>query len=100
MDILIVRVTIVLYRVDFHTFLLLVKVLYELPKISKEITKEGFHARIIMNPEYKTHKMLELKNIDARFLDIDSEATTTIFPRKNVYRDAIPGDEIIFLGCA
>ena len=57
-------------------------VLYELPRISKELTKKGFHARIIINPEYKTHKMLELKDVDARFLNICSEATTTIFGDK------------------
>lgn len=57
-------------------------VLYELPRISKELTKKEFHARIIMNPKYKTHEMLELKSVDARFLDINSEATTTIFGDK------------------
>ncbi len=57
-------------------------VLYELPRITKELGKIGHKARIIMNPEGKGHRMLEMKNIEARFLDIKSEATTTIFGDK------------------
>ncbi|MDP3917251.1 MAG: helix-turn-helix domain-containing protein [Nanoarchaeota archaeon] len=57
-------------------------VLYELPRIGKELTKKGFGARIIMNTEYKTQEILKLKSVEARFLDIKSEATTTIFGDK------------------
>ena len=56
--------------------------LYELPRITKELARKGFKARIIMNSKYKEHKMLEIKNIEAKFLNIESEATTTIFGDK------------------
>lgn len=57
-------------------------ILYELPRLTKELAKKGNKARIIMHSKYKIHKMLEMKNIEAKFLDIESEATTTIFGDK------------------
>ena len=56
--------------------------LYELPRITKELAKKRHKARIIINPKYKSHRMLEMKNIESKFLDIESEATTTIFGDK------------------
>jgi sugar-specific transcriptional regulator TrmB len=53
--------------------------LYEVPRLAKELEKKGFSARIISNPKYKKHEMTKLKNIQFRYLDIKSEATTSIF---------------------
>jgi len=57
-------------------------VLYELPRIGKELSKKGFRARIIIDSRYKSHGILKLKGIESRFLNIKSEATTTIFGNK------------------
>lgn len=57
-------------------------ILYELPRIGKELTKKGFSARIIMDLKYKTHEILKLKGMEARFLNIKGKATTTIFGDK------------------
>ena len=57
-------------------------ILYELPSIAKELSKKGFSARIILNSEYKQHPMIKIKTIQSRFLDIKSEATTSIFGDK------------------
>jgi len=56
--------------------------LYEVPRLAKELTRKGFHARIIANPKYRKHEMTKLKNIKFRYLDIKSEATTSIFGDK------------------
>ena len=56
--------------------------LYELPRIAKELTKKGFCARIILSSELKKHKMVNIRNMEFKFLDIKSEATTTIFDDK------------------
>jgi len=56
--------------------------LYEMPRLTKELSKTGFHARIILNSELKEHEMISHKNIEFRFLKVKSEATTTIFNDK------------------
>lgn len=53
--------------------------LYEVPRMAKELQKKGFHARIIASSKFKNHEMTKLKNIDFRYLDIESDATTSIF---------------------
>jgi len=57
-------------------------ILYEMPRLTKELTRKGYSARMIMPPKYKSHKMLGFKNIKAKYLDLQSEATTTIFGDK------------------
>ena len=52
---------------------------YETPALVKELEKKGFSARIITNLEYKKHPMTQVKNIKTRYLDLKSEATTSIF---------------------
>ena len=54
-------------------------VLYESPRIAKEIEKKGLKGRVVINPKYKGHKMMQYKNLHFKFLDVDSEATTTVF---------------------
>lgn len=56
--------------------------LYELPRITKQLARKGYFARIIMESKHKDHRMLEHKNIKAKYMDIESEATTTIFGDK------------------
>lgn len=56
--------------------------LLETPRLAKEIAKKGVNARIITLPEHKKHRTTRLKNIQFRYLDIKSEATTTIFKDK------------------
>jgi len=58
------------------------EMLYEMPRITKQVERKGYTAKIITQSKYRNHKMLEHKNIKARYLDIDSEATTTIFGDK------------------
>jgi len=50
--------------------------IYELQRESKKIK---FKARFITTTKYKTHDISKLKNVEIRYLDIKSEATTTIF---------------------
>lgn len=57
-------------------------VLYETPRLAKELAKKGVNARIITSPEQKRHRMTRLKNIKFRYLNIKSKATTTIFKDK------------------
>jgi len=53
--------------------------LYELQALSKNLKKNDYSAKIITSPKYKNHKMMELEYIKFKFLDIKSEATTSIF---------------------
>jgi len=52
--------------------------LYESPRIVKEMQKRGVKGKIIMNPKYKKHKMTKVKGLEVKYLDVKSEATTTI----------------------
>ena len=53
--------------------------LYEAPALAKEIMKNGLKGRIITSPKFKDHPMTKIRDLEIRYLDIDSEATTTIF---------------------
>ena len=52
--------------------------LYESPVIAKEMEKKGYRGKIITSPDKKGHPMA-IKRVEIRYLDIKSEATTTIF---------------------
>ena len=52
--------------------------LYEMPRLVKEVPKKVF-ARVITSPKYKKHAMTKISFIQFRFLDIKSDATTSIF---------------------
>jgi len=53
--------------------------LYETPALTKEFSRKGFSAKIITNNKYKDSQMANIKNIDIRYLNIESESTTSIF---------------------
>jgi sugar-specific transcriptional regulator TrmB len=53
--------------------------LYESPALTKELVKVGMRGRIITSKEHKDHPMTKIKNVQVKFLDFESEATTTIF---------------------
>lgn len=53
--------------------------LYELPAIAKELVKKGYTARLIINSKYKEHEITKIKSLKTRYLDLESEASTTIF---------------------
>lgn len=53
--------------------------LYESPRLVKELEKIGFQARIITSLKYSNHPMTKVKNMQIKFLDLKSEATTSIF---------------------
>ena len=52
--------------------------LIEAPRLAKEIEKLNLKIRLITNPKYRNHPM-QIKNTEVKYLDIKSEATTTIF---------------------
>ena len=52
--------------------------LYEAPRIAKEMERKSYRAKIIFHPEYKNHPTIAYKGVEAKFLNIKSEATTTI----------------------
>jgi len=53
--------------------------LYESPVLTKELVKLGMKGRIITSKEYKNHPMTKIKTIEVRYVDYESEITTTIF---------------------
>jgi sugar-specific transcriptional regulator TrmB len=53
--------------------------LYEVQATVKNLKRKDYSARIITSPKYKNHKMMELEYIKFKFLNIKSEATTSIF---------------------
>ncbi|MBI2629108.1 helix-turn-helix domain-containing protein [Candidatus Pacearchaeota archaeon] len=53
--------------------------LYESPALTKELIKQGMKGRIITSRKYKDHPMTKIKTIDTRYVDYESEVTTTIF---------------------
>ncbi|PIN81842.1 hypothetical protein COV11_01010 [Candidatus Woesearchaeota archaeon CG10_big_fil_rev_8_21_14_0_10_30_7] len=57
-------------------------ILYEVKALAKELEKKNFEARIITNSKYQEHEMTKFKSFEFRYLDIKSEATTTIFGDK------------------
>jgi len=56
--------------------------LYESPHLTKEMLKEGMKGKIIFSSKCKNHPFTKFKNIKCRYLDVKSEATTTIFDDK------------------
>lgn len=52
---------------------------YEVPALVKEIAKKGFKAKIITAPKFKFHEMTWVGWVETKYLDIKSEATTSIF---------------------
>ena len=53
--------------------------LYEAPAIGRELAKKGVVGRILISKKHKGHEFTTLKNLKIRYVDIDSEASTTIF---------------------
>jgi HTH-type transcriptional regulator, sugar sensing transcriptional regulator len=53
--------------------------LYEAPALTKELEKIGLHGRIITSKKYSNHPMTKVKGFRTRFVEYDSEATTSIF---------------------
>lgn len=56
--------------------------LYEMPHIAKEFIKKGVKGKVILSNEYKSHEITKIKNLEFRYLNTKSEATTTIFGDK------------------
>ncbi len=53
--------------------------LYESPVMANELVKAGMKGRIITSRKHSNHPMAKIKNVETRFVNYDSEATTTIF---------------------
>ena len=52
--------------------------LYEFPTITKQLEKRGFKGKTIAHPKHRNHAMTKYKNIEFKYLNIESEATTII----------------------
>lgn len=52
--------------------------LIEAPRLAKELEKSKAKIRLITHSKYKKHPM-KVKNCDVKYLDLKSEATTTVF---------------------
>ncbi|HLF55019.1 MAG TPA: helix-turn-helix domain-containing protein [Candidatus Nanoarchaeia archaeon] len=56
---------------------------YEAPALAKEMEKKGLKGRIIMDEKYRSHPATKMTRImQVRYLNVESEATTTIFEDK------------------
>lgn len=53
--------------------------LYEMPALAKKFANSGIKARVIGNKELENQESFKLKGIKYGFLDIKSDATTSIF---------------------
>src|SRR3989338_4164826 len=53
--------------------------LYESNALAKEWIKNKGSGRVITNHKYKNHEMTNLKNMFFKYLDVESESTTTIY---------------------
>ena len=53
--------------------------LYESPALTKELVKSGMKGRIITSRKHGEHPMVKIKTIETKYVDYESEATTTIF---------------------
>lgn len=53
-------------------------ILYESPHLAKDMIRKGCSGKLITASKYSNHPM-KIPNFEMRFLDIKSEATTTIF---------------------
>lgn len=52
---------------------------YDTPIILKELEKSNFSAKIIASPEHKSRMNFNAKGMEIRYLEIKSQATTSIF---------------------
>jgi sugar-specific transcriptional regulator TrmB len=52
---------------------------YDTPIRLKELEKKGYSARIISSPEHKSRVEIGYKNIKVKYLNLKSQATTSIF---------------------
>ena len=52
--------------------------LYEAPAFAKQLEKIKFPVKVITQPSSKAHEFTKFKNVKTKFLDINSEATTSI----------------------
>jgi sugar-specific transcriptional regulator TrmB len=71
--------------------------LYESPSLAKELIKSGLHGKIITSKKYKEHPMTKIKNITTKYVNYDSEATTTIFGDYTMVHLAIDKPLIILI---
>jgi len=53
--------------------------LYEMPAIAKKLEKTKAYAKVIVGSKYKGHEFTKYKNIKVKYLNVKSEATTSIF---------------------
>jgi sugar-specific transcriptional regulator TrmB len=53
--------------------------LYEMPAIAKQVEKSNTKVRIIGNEKYKGTEPFAFKKFQYKYLDIESEATTSVF---------------------
>jgi len=53
--------------------------LYEIPHVAKEVIKKKIKVRILGNKKYKGTQPFNFKEFEYRYINIDSEATTSIF---------------------
>lgn len=53
--------------------------LYEIPMITKKLKKSNINAKIIGNIRYKGTKPFTIKHLKFKYLDLKSDATTSIF---------------------
>ena len=53
--------------------------LYESDALAREWIKNKGSGRVITDTKYKNHEMTKIKNIVFRYLDLESEATTSIY---------------------
>lgn len=52
---------------------------YDTQVMLKELAKKGFSARIISSPEHKKRIDIKAKGLEVKYLDVKSQATTSIF---------------------
>lgn len=53
--------------------------LYESPALTKDLVKKGMSGKIITSRKHGEHPMAKIKSIKVRYVNYESEATTTIF---------------------
>lgn len=71
--------------------------LFEAPALGEELERKGTTGRIIMGSKYKQHEFVgKYKSLKIRFLDIETEATTTIVGDK-VMIHMIKGKPIVII---
>ena len=53
--------------------------LYESLTLTKDLVKKGMRGKIVTSKKHGEHPMAKIKSIEVRYVDYDSEATTTLF---------------------